>query len=402
MVKFNIRSLGMKMLLCLVFFAIAASISAQNYPTRRQGSYPSRPMRSYSSSEANAIARNGDKVYEKNDKNKTNDKDKGKEKKKDKVKSPNEDKSTSLSSDDVELMATGDGSTKQEATLSALRDALEQVYGTMVSSNTQILDDELVKDEIVSISTGVVKKYTYLSEKEVDGKYYVVLKAIVTPQKLVSYVQSKGASTELAGATFAANARMKKLNEENIKKVLRDLTEMQIEIWKHSIDFKIENVSEPKHVGNDNYEVSFFVTGIVNANGTEIIRLEIQKRNIGGQLYTHNLKYIEDMTRIIPPIFTQFKIADDIGEYWLEECKSDQADLKHENYMGFQLKTNLQKGKIKLREDDIVSCIKNVYEEGGFYFNYCFPDNCALTIPFIACYSLEDLDKITGIKVLLR
>ena len=67
------------------------------------------------------------------------------------------------SNSDVELVVTGDGATKQEATLYALRSALEQVYGTMVSSNTKILNDELVKDEIVSISTGIVKKYTYLS-----------------------------------------------------------------------------------------------------------------------------------------------------------------------------------------------------------------------------------------------
>lgn len=51
-------------------------------------------------------------------------------------------------SKEVTLVVNGEGSTKEEATHVALRSAIEQAFGTFVSANTTILNDELVKDEI--------------------------------------------------------------------------------------------------------------------------------------------------------------------------------------------------------------------------------------------------------------
>ena len=55
---------------------------------------------------------------------------------------------------DVILTVSADGETKDEAIKMALRSAIEQAYGTFVSANTMLLNDELVKDEIVTISSG--------------------------------------------------------------------------------------------------------------------------------------------------------------------------------------------------------------------------------------------------------
>ena len=60
---------------------------------------------------------------------------------------------------EVTLTVTGSGKTKEDAVKSALRSALEQTYGAFVSSNTTIVDDELIKDEISTISNNCVKSY---------------------------------------------------------------------------------------------------------------------------------------------------------------------------------------------------------------------------------------------------
>lgn len=449
MVKFNIRSLGMKILLCLVISSVAASISAQNYSTRRQGSYPSRPMRSYSSSEANAIARNVYNMYsERMDKDKTNDKDKVKDKKKDKKDkkkdledtiqeqpslnengSSNEGENAPLSSDDVELVATGDGSTKKEATLSALRDALEQVYGTMVSSNTQILNDELVKDEIVSISTGVVKKYTYLSEKEVDGKCYVVLKAIVSPQKLVTFVQQKGGSTELAGATFAANVRLKKLNEQNARIASENLTKMQMQIFPQCIDVSISEVSEPyqfHYNRSDEYTVSLTLQISLNANAAYIQELEKQKEACLRNQYTSGFGTPlsqtggeEALDNCYKAIFDHIKIVDDTNEYHLKySCKYDNY-LKYNKYIIEPI--SKQSGRSKMELTDINYVSKYICDSKGKWrgesaedpFVYIAgsgphiiwkeikPDRPIIVIPIKIVYSLDDLEKVTGINAVL-
>ena len=59
----------------------------------------------------------------------------------------------------VTLTVSAQGETISEAKQNALRDAIEQAFGTFISSNTEILNDELVKDEIVSVSNGNIQDY---------------------------------------------------------------------------------------------------------------------------------------------------------------------------------------------------------------------------------------------------
>ena len=52
----------------------------------------------------------------------------------------------------VTLVVSGQGKTQDEAKQNALRSAIEQAFGMFISSKTEILNDNLVKDEIVSVS----------------------------------------------------------------------------------------------------------------------------------------------------------------------------------------------------------------------------------------------------------
>ena len=101
------------------------------------------------------------------------------------------------SNDEVTLIVSADGSSKDEAVKLALRSAIEQTYGTFVSANTTILNDELVKDEIVTVTNGNIKNYEESSSNIVNGKTYITLKATVCISKLVSYAQSKGVETKI-------------------------------------------------------------------------------------------------------------------------------------------------------------------------------------------------------------
>lgn len=103
---------------------------------------------------------------------------------------------------DVVLVVSGDGNNKEEATNVALRSAIEQTFGTFVSSNTEILNDSLVKDEIITVSSGNIRHFEYVTEYLKSGRYFVTLKATIAIGKLVEYTKSKGAKAELAGAVL--------------------------------------------------------------------------------------------------------------------------------------------------------------------------------------------------------
>lgn len=161
-------------------------------------------------------------------------------------KSNNEDNNKDVLSDkngSITLVAFGSGTNKEEAIKNALREALEQTYGTFVSSNTQLVNDELVKDDIVSVSSGNIEKYSVLSTEDLkDGRTSVNLKATISIGRLIEFAKSKGASTELAGATFAINMKIKKLNKENEVQALNHLFEKLFRICENNLfDYKITN-----------------------------------------------------------------------------------------------------------------------------------------------------------------
>ena len=81
---------------------------------------------------------------------------------------------------DVLIKSCGTGKNKQEATLSALRFALADAYGTYISSRSSINTEDFFTDEIVQTSMGEVSHLQML--KKVSAKnsdiyiYFIKLK----------------------------------------------------------------------------------------------------------------------------------------------------------------------------------------------------------------------------------
>ena len=145
----------------------------------------------------------------------------------------------------VSLVVDGQGRTKEEAVSNALRSAIEQAFGTFVSANTSLVNDELVKDEIVTVSSGNIQSYKELSAVRFeDGVNSVTLSAVVSINNLVSYAKAKGSSCEFAGASFAMNMKMRKLNKENEALALEHMLVKLDELSKVMFDMSI-NAGEP-------------------------------------------------------------------------------------------------------------------------------------------------------------
>lgn len=168
--------------------------------------------------------------------------------------------------DVAELVVSADGETKDEATKVALRSAIEQAYGTFVSANTTILNDELVKDEIVTVSSGNIAGYEEIASALLpNGRQSVTLKASVCVSKLVSYAKSKGASTEFSGAAFAMNIKMKELNKKNEKIALENLLKQVEQLIPYVYDKTLE-VGNPKVRQDGKYDIPMKLNIVTNDN----------------------------------------------------------------------------------------------------------------------------------------
>lgn len=177
----------------------------------------------------------------------------------------------------IKLVVSGEAETKEEATKIALRNAIEQAFGTFVSADTEILNDELVKDEIVSISSGNIQSYKEVSSlMNADGTQSVTLEAIVSIGKLVNFAQSKGMSTELAGATFAMNMKIKELNKKNERIALKNLYE-QLDLMASNLNlFDYELITGEPYEYASLYAVDLVVNIRPNNNAIEFAKYYIE------------------------------------------------------------------------------------------------------------------------------
>lgn len=186
---------------------------------------------------------------------------KGKQKKK----KTKKEADVKLEEDDVKLTVLGIGKNKEEAIKVALRSAIEQTFGSFVSSNTQLINDELVKDEIATVSSGNIKEYKCISEEKLlNGEYAVSVVAVVSTSKLVQFCKNKGMEVEFAGATFGMNMKIRELNKINEEKAFDNLLSQLSVMVNNIFDYEI-SMDEP-YVDGENFQIPAHICIKYNKN----------------------------------------------------------------------------------------------------------------------------------------
>lgn len=89
------------------------------------------------------------------------------------------------------VVATGIGINLDKAKQNAIRNAVEQVIGTYVSSDTLVKNNQVIKDQILSYSGGYLKEMKVLSEEKTDdGLFSAKIEALVISTKLKRKIES--------------------------------------------------------------------------------------------------------------------------------------------------------------------------------------------------------------------
>ncbi|MEC4051125.1 hypothetical protein OX284_016945 [Flavobacterium sp. SUN046] len=183
----------------------------------------------------------------------------------------------------VTLTVSGTGKTLEEAKINALRSAIEQSFGAFISSKTEILNDKLLNDEIVSISNGNVQKYDVISQIEIPNTgFAITLTAKVSVSNLTSFVESKGITVEFKGSLFAANIKLQKLNEESEIKVMYELFGTLHENFQTSFDYTIEAQNPILDNEGKNYDVHLKTIATCNKNYDTTMNYLVQVLNSVG------------------------------------------------------------------------------------------------------------------------
>ena len=166
----------------------------------------------------------------------------------------------------VTLVTTGQGETKNEAKNNALRNAIEQAFGAYISTKTEILNDKLVKDEIVSVANGNIQDFKIISEVNIpDGGYATTLQATVSVTKLTSFAQQKGIKVEIKGGLFAANLIQQALNEKNESTAIEDLMEI-VNSYSNLYSYTLKVADQPIMMKDNNEKYSIGIDVNIKTN----------------------------------------------------------------------------------------------------------------------------------------
>ncbi len=154
----------------------------------------------------------------------------------------------------VTLLVSGRGTNPDIARKSALRNAIEQAFGVFISTKTELINEELVNDEITSISNGNIQKFEPISECQLpDGSYASTLKATVSVTKLRSFCESKGMVVEISGSLLAFNIEQIELMRKNEVACIKNLISSFSSFKNKIFDVKVSVHGNPLPKGSTLY-----------------------------------------------------------------------------------------------------------------------------------------------------
>ena len=270
----------------------------------------------------------------------------------------------------VSLTVTSQGGSQEEAKNNALRNAIQQTIGVFISTNTTLLNDNLAKDEIISISNGTIQKYLILSEGELsNGVYFVTLSAEVSLIKLNSFIENKGVKSSFNGSLFSFNIKQKELATINETKAIQDLKLITDQLLKQSFEYDLK-VGEPKNDNGEwivpidfksylNFNFVTFYNLIINTMESLSLPLEEQNSfmalglpsygiNINGKVfYFRNLETLE---AIVSDIF--FEIPKNSLNFTLTNSVQNISFLNEYYYSYYSVGPNIYKYYSKVSVKD--------------------------------------------------
>ncbi len=209
---------------------------------------------------------------------------------------------------DVTITASGSGKTLEDAQQSALRSATEQAFGAFISSKTEMFNDQVVADQMASVSSGNIKSFEVLNQDQLpDGRWGVTLKAIVSVDKLTSFVQAKGITIEVKGGMFAINIKQQLLNEQGEIKAIAEMVGLLHEPMQISFDYVIKS-GDPKSLDAEskNWEIPLEVTATCNKN-IDFCANYFQKTLSALSLTTAEVETYKSLNKQVFPVFYNYK-----------------------------------------------------------------------------------------------
>jgi hypothetical protein len=324
----------------------------------------------------------------------------------------------------VTLTTSGTGKTIEEAKNNALRSAIEQAFGAFISSKTEILNDQIVSDQITSVSSGNIQSFEIRSQEKLSDQLYgITIYSVVSVDKLISFVQSKGVSVEIKGGLFAANVKQQMLNEKAEVEALLQLIGNIHEPLQNSFNYVIKSLDPISTDDNNlNWNIPIEVNALTNENFVSCSKYLFNSLK-ALSLSTDEVSQYKTMNKTVFPISITFEntsytfnyrkiqsiyilqsLADNFNLFYDEQFVITWGDSA-KGYFGNKFPNDNKKQQFKVFERSNSSINARTNDPKSYY--YCvinLPPISTVTKSFIGGHhcSLQELEKLSGFSVASR
>ena len=199
-----------------------------------------------------------------------------------------------------DVIATGYGTSKQQALNNAFKTAIEQYVGVVIDSETMMKNGKLIKDNILTASNGFIKTYKELSVDKSDGLVEVKINATVKSQDIFNKIKSlnittisieglNGISSKIKDVQARKSTKIKAKNdaEKILKKVVGDFFSNQSVQDMLKIVITDVKIDEEK-VSNENtvpMNISYTLEIDYKVYSQKVKQLEQVFENLGAKLH---------------------------------------------------------------------------------------------------------------------
>lgn len=146
------------------------------------------------------------------------------------------------------IEVAGDGDTPQQALMNGFRLAVEQAIGTLISSETEVQQGRIIRDEIISYAAGFVDRFEVINEQVTGRGVRVSMRVWVRKSALSDRLLNRSErSGEVDGAR--ASVQLQTLNQERatgdalLQQVLNDFPKRAFDINMRPADVIRQNRS---------------------------------------------------------------------------------------------------------------------------------------------------------------
>jgi len=189
------------------------------------------------------------------------------------------------------VIASGYGVSEKKALDNAFKTAIQQYVGVLIDSQVQIENDEIIKDEILTASSGYIDSYNKLSLSNEDGIFIVEIEAKVKSQKVFEKIRSLSIDTIQISdyKNIAARVNTKNISKNDGVKILAKAFDefFSPSSIKDILDVKILNVDVKENMvseGKVPVKINFTISLNKESYENKVSKLGATFDNIGAKL----------------------------------------------------------------------------------------------------------------------